>query len=103
MKNTVTVVSGYNTLCFYLKTPCQTVELFTQPYSSSVYRYFKGGRSLNEVFNFHKWTHNPRLDKTIENVADCSRIAMRRLARSMQEAEPEYWYTPGAERSLCTA
>ena len=68
MKNRITIKSGVDVLNFYLVNKHGSFYLFTQDYTPGVYKYFRDGRSEQEIRSFEKWDDNPRLDKTIERL-----------------------------------
>ena len=56
------------TLTFYYLWGGRRFYLFTQDFTIGVYRYFKHGVTERELYDYHKWNRNPRLDKTIEKI-----------------------------------
>lgn len=80
MANQIIVRSGIDTLNFYLKNRWGTYYMFTQAYTPGVYKYFRGGRSENEIRNFKKWEDNPRLSKTIQRLPGQIEYVMREYA-----------------------
>lgn len=66
--------------------------LFKKDYSKvlkGVYEYFQCGRSINELYSFHGWKKNPRLDDTIKRV-----LKMCRYVEKEQEREAAMTYMP---------
>ncbi len=56
-------------ISFYLVDNYGTRYLFSQDYTSGVYKYFKDGKAPDELRDFRSWKRNPRLDKTIEKIS----------------------------------
>lgn len=77
MANQIIIRSGIDTINFYLKNRWGTYYMFTQPYTPGVYKYFRKGRSENEIRNFKKWEANPRLSKTIQRLPGQIEYVMR--------------------------
>lgn len=88
MANQIIVRSGIDTLNFYLKNKWGTYYMFTQPYTPGVYKYFRSGRSENEIRSFKKWKENPRLSKTIQRLPGQIEYVMREFVaydRALEE------------------
>ena len=67
MKNKIIVENPENgTLAFYYLWDSRRFYLFTQDFTIGVYRFFKHGVTERELYDYHGWGRNPRLDKTIE-------------------------------------
>lgn len=78
----VTVRKTNGQIHFYLRCSRGTAYLFSQKYTKGVYEYFRRGRSDGELYRYHRWGENPRLDHTIEKCVNPSyrRYAMEELA-----------------------
>ena len=68
MKDRIEITKENNQIKFYLISEGQRLWLFTQKYSMSVYKYFRNGRSINEIMKCKAWEKGPRLDKTISRL-----------------------------------
>lgn len=60
--------SEYGRLRFYYVREGVAHYMFSQKFTSGVYRYFRYGVTEREVRRFRHWDRNPRLDKTIEKI-----------------------------------
>lgn len=55
-------------LHFYLEKKGKKIYLFTQRYNIAVAREFTSGKTADELWRYHKWGRNHRVDKTIEKI-----------------------------------
>lgn len=69
IKNGVTIEKKDNKLHFYSYSRQNgSTYLYSKPFTKGEYLYFRGNRSMDELYSFHDWGKNPRLDKTIKRV-----------------------------------
>lgn len=68
MKNRIIISKKPDLIEFYRVGAKGTQWLFSQKFTSGVYKYFENGRMESEILEFSRWGRNPRLDKTIERI-----------------------------------
>ena len=67
-KERIEITKSNNYIHFYYVCADQRHLMFSQVFSQSVYKYFRYGRSVNEVLSYNGWDRNPRLEKTLERL-----------------------------------
>lgn len=85
IKQRIEITTSSNRIHFYVRSrEYGCLYLFSQKYSRGVYNYFRNGRSMSEIRNFHNW-NNFRLEKTILRIPRLVRYVIQ------ETAENELW------------
>lgn len=85
VKQRIEITTTPNKIHFYvISREYGRLYLFSQRYSTGVYRYFCKGRSMTEIRNFHNW-NNFRLEKTVLRILKMIDYVMKEVA------EEERW------------
>lgn len=92
-KERIEITKGNNIINFFLIFGKESVWLFSQEYSMSVYEYFKDGRSVGEIKKNTFWKTNRRLAKTIDRIPAMVRSARKEYQIPYKDGKRRYFNT----------